>query len=56
MVLDILTGVTGIARYERAKEKAPIFNQTGQQLEELSAEEKELAVKVVQSLEAVIRH
>ena len=30
LVLDILTGVTGLARYERAKEKAPIFNQTGQ--------------------------
>jgi len=55
LVLDILIGVTGLARYERAKEKAPIFNQTGRQLEELSAEEKELAVKVVQSLEALIR-
>jgi len=56
LVLDILTGVTGLARYERAKEKAPTFNQTGQQLEKLSVEEKELAVKVVQSLEALIRH
>lgn len=55
MAVHILTGVSGLAQYMSAREKAPSFNQTGRQLEELSAEEKELADRVVQSLEALIR-
>lgn len=55
MAVHILTGVSGLAQYMSAREKAPSFNQTGRQLEELSAEEKALADRVVQSLEALIR-
>jgi hypothetical protein len=52
-VAHVLTGVSGLAQYMSAKEKVPTYNQTGRQLEELSAEERGLAVRVVQSLEAL---
>lgn len=53
MFLHIMTGVTalgGIAQYENAKAKAPMFNKKVAELENLSAEEKELASTVVKSL------
>lgn len=56
MFVHILTGVTAIGaigQYQSAKEKAPMFNRTLQQVEVLSAEEKALAYKVAEALKAL---
>lgn len=52
-VVHLAFGVTGLAQYLGAREKAPLFNETAREFEELSAQEKTLAAGVVQSLKAL---
>ncbi len=48
--LHLTFGVTGLAQYASARAKAPHFNETARQLEDLSAQEKILASNVVRAL------
>jgi len=51
--LHLAFGITGLMRYQSARAKAPLFNRTASELEELIAQEKELASKVVESLKVL---
>ncbi len=52
-VLHLTFGVTGLAQYASARAKAPHFNETARQLEELSAQEKISASNLVRALKAL---
>ncbi len=52
-VVHLAFGITGLAQYQSARAKAPLFNKTASEVEELSAQEKTLASNVVQSLKAL---
>ena len=53
MFIHVMTGISGLVQYENARQKAPLFNQTAKQVEDLSVEERALALEVVQALNAL---
>jgi len=53
MFIHIMTGISAIVQYENAREKVPLFNKTAKEVEELSTEERALALEVVESLDAL---